>query len=135
MALGRILLGPVTDRFGTGRSVFCYLLCAFVVQTLFCIFAQPVPAVLLVSVLGFFCGPLYPSCMVELAALLPKSAHVAAISLVASVAQAVGGLLPFALGLLSARLGIGIYPFMVLVQLLTCAAMWVPFHRLRSLQD
>ncbi|KAK8006048.1 MFS general substrate transporter [Apiospora marii] len=89
MAIGRLVLGLVTEKFGVRRAVPVYVVGAVVLDVLFALSpmseSSTTPAVVLVSLIGFCLGPLFPSAIVLLVQLLPRYLHVRAVSVVALV--------------------------------------------------
>ncbi|KAF1924489.1 MFS general substrate transporter [Didymella exigua CBS 183.55] len=131
MAVGRLVLGPLTDRIGVRKATALYFALAISVETLFAILPYPVVSVVLMIVLGFLMGPLFPSGVIVLTQLLPKEFHVAAVSFVASLGQVGGALLPFGIGAVVEGLGIGVFRFAILVQSVLAMTLWIAFARLR----
>ena len=62
--------------------------------------------------------------------LLPHHLHIGAVSFVASVGEVGGALLPFALGAIADRLGIGSFQYIILAQLVITLSTWLCFPRL-----
>ncbi|KAF2017695.1 MFS general substrate transporter [Aaosphaeria arxii CBS 175.79] len=131
MAIGRLALGTVTDRIGVRRATTGYLLIAIMLELLFAVVRKPAGASnVLVALLGFFMGPMFPSGIVVLARLLPRDLHVAAVSFVASLGQVGGALLPFAIGACVQGWGIGVFVYAIIVFTSVALALWVAFSRL-----
>lgn len=135
MTIGRLVLGYPTDRIGVRRATAAYLVIALALQALFIIIKVDTVTVILMALLGFFCGPLFPSCIVCMNQLLPRELHVSAVSFVASAGQIGGAVLPFVLGALANSVGIKVYQIMVLAQLTGALAIWGFFPRLPSTLD
>lgn len=131
MAVGRLVLGPLTDRMGVRNATVLYFAMAIFVEVLFAMLPSPFIAVALMVVLGFLMGPLFPSGVIVLTQLLPKELHVAAVSFVASLGQVGGALLPFGIGAVIERLGIGVFRFAILVQSVLAMILWIAFAKLR----
>ncbi|KAJ9131825.1 MFS general substrate transporter [Pleurostoma richardsiae] len=129
MAVGRVGLGYVTDRVGIRPATVIYLLCAMASDLLFGAIDTPAASVVFMALLGFFCGPLYPSCIVRLNLLLPRALHVLAVSFVASVGQVGGALLPFGLGALAQKVGIQVFQTAIFAQLAASLLLWTLFPR------
>jgi fucose permease len=129
MALGRLGLGYVTDRIGVRRATVVYILCAMASDLLFAAIDVPAASVVLMALLGFFCGPLFPSAIVQLNLLLPRDLHVPAVSLVASFGQVGGALLPFGLGALAQKVGIQVFQAAIFAQLAASLGIWMLFPR------
>lgn len=133
MAVGRLTLGYITDRIGVRRGTVIYFLCALLLQVLFATVRTPVVSIVLMTLLGFFMGPLFPSGIVVLTGLLPGELHVAAVSFVASLGQVGGALLPFAVGAVIQGLGIGVFQYAVIVLAAVALILWIAFARLRPI--
>ncbi|KAF3053179.1 hypothetical protein E8E11_011450 [Didymella keratinophila] len=131
MAVGRLVLGPLTDRIGVRKATALYFSMAICVETLFAVLPFPVVSVVLMVVLGFLMGPLFPSGVIVLTQLLPKELHVAAVSFVASLGQVGGALLPFGIGAVVDGLGVGVFRFTILVQSVLAMILWIAFAKLR----
>lgn len=132
MAIGRLVLGFGTDRIGVRRATVLYFLCAIGFEVLFAALTSPVVSVVLMTLLGFIVGPLFPSGVVVLTRLLPKELHIAAVSFVASLGQVGGAFLPFAIGAVVQGLGIGVFRYAILVQTILALAVWVAFASVRT---
>ncbi|KAI9154859.1 Bypass of stop codon protein [Paramyrothecium foliicola] len=125
MAVGRVVLGGVTERIGLRRGVVIYLLCAMLLQVLFVLVEGRALSAVLVTSIGFLSGPLFPSCIIQLTRLLPPELHIAAVSYVASIGQVGSAILPFALGALSQWLGLHVFGIVIALQLATCLLLWM----------
>jgi fucose permease len=132
MAVGRLALGPLTDRIGVRRATVLYFILAVLTEILFVVLPHAVVSVVLMVILGFLMGPLFPSGVIVLTQLLPKELHVAAVSFVASLGQVGGALLPFGIGAVVEGLGIGVFKYAILVQSILAMLLWMVFARLRS---
>ena len=131
MAVGRLVLGPLTDRMGVRRATVLYFILAVLTEILFVVLPHAIVSVVLMVILGFLMGPLFPSGVIVLTQLLPKELHVAAVSFVASLGQVGGALLPFGIGAVVEGLGIGVFKYAILVQSVLAMLLWIVFARLR----
>lgn len=130
MAVGRLFLGIVTDKLGVRTAVIIYLSTAAVLQLLFTLVELPAVSAVIITLIGFVLGPMFPSGVVMITRLLPPDLHVGAVSFVASVGEVGGALLPFALGAIADRLGIGAFQYIILAQLIVTLCIWLCFPRL-----
>ncbi|TDZ32956.1 Bypass of stop codon protein 6 [Colletotrichum spinosum] len=138
MAVGRLLLGAVTDKLGPKRAVVVYLLFAPVLTILFIFIRVLWFSVFAMAAIGFVMGPLFPSAVVVLVNLLPKDLHVAAVSFVASLGQVGGALLPYMLGAITQVAGLEAFQYMLLVQFVVLLGIWMLSFRLsvpKELED
>jgi fucose permease len=131
MASGRLLLGHSTDRIGVRRAATIYLLLAIVLQAAFAFMRAPVEAVVLMTLLGVFMGPLFPSGVVVLTRLLPPDLHVRAVSFIVSLGQVGGAALPFGIGVFVESAGVGVFRWVILLFTILSLIVWIAFSRLR----
>lgn len=131
MAVGRLILGFVTDRLGVRRATVLFFLIATTIEVLFATFSSPVVSVILMTILGFVMGPLFPSGVVVLTRLLPAELHVAAVSFVASLGQVGGAFLPFAIGVVIQGLGIRVFRYAILAQTCLALLVWFAFAKIK----
>ncbi|POS75096.1 major facilitator superfamily transporter [Diaporthe helianthi] len=130
MAVGRLLLGLVTDKVGVRVAATVYVIIAIAAQAVVAAVDLAAVSIAAVIVVGFFLGPLFPSGIVVLARLLPKDLHVGAVSFVASVGQLGAAFGPFAMGALVQLLGIRTFQFFILALLVVALLIWLMFPRL-----
>lgn len=129
-ALGRLTLGFVTDRVGVTFAAAVYLICCMTLELGFAFVDSPLPSAVLISLLGFFMGPLFPSSIVVLTQRLPGELHIAAVSFVASVGQVGGALLPYGLGVMIELLEIRVFPVIIITQLALTFIVWIAISKL-----
>lgn len=129
MAIGRLILGHVTDRIGVRRAATMYLSCAIGLLLLFALIRSPVVSIVIMAFAGFVMGPLFPSGVVVLSELLPRELHVAAVSFVASVGQIGGAALPFGIGAVVQGLGIGVFRWVILLFACIAICAWIIFSQ------
>lgn len=130
MAVGRLLLGIVTDKVGVRVAATVYVVIAIAAQAVVAAVDLAVVSIVAVIVVGFFLGPLFPSGIVVLARLLPKDLHVGAVSFVASVGQLGAAFGPFAMGAMVQLLGIRTFQFFILALLVVALLIWLMFPKL-----
>ncbi|KAF2662440.1 MFS transporter-like protein [Lophiostoma macrostomum CBS 122681] len=132
MAVGRLTLGAVTDRIGVRKATAGYFLLTIVFEVLFAIARVPAVSMVFMTLLGLFSGPLFPSGVVVLTRLLPAELHVPAVSLVASMGQIGAAVLPFGIGAVVQRLGIGVFQFALPVFSAVSLGLWLVFCMLKG---
>lgn len=130
MAVGRLLLGIVTDKVGVRVAATVYVVIAIAAQAVVAAVDVAAVSIVAVIVVGFLLGPLFPSAIVVLARLLPKDLHVGAVSFVASVGQLGAAFGPFAMGAVVQFLGIRMFQFFILALLVVALLIWLMFPRL-----
>ncbi|KAI0383976.1 MFS general substrate transporter [Hypomontagnella monticulosa] len=129
-AAGRLTLSVVTERIGVRTATIAYLIAALAFEALFTAVHIPIFSTIIITLLGYCLGPLFPSGVFMMTRLLPKELHVGAISFVVLIGQVGGALLPFALGALADRLGIQVFQVVVFAQLVVTLLLWLAFPRL-----
>ncbi|OTB18247.1 hypothetical protein K445DRAFT_315039 [Daldinia sp. EC12] len=129
-AAGRLLLGVVTDKVGVRVATTAYLVAALAFEILFAAVHIPALSTILIALLGFCLGPLFPAGVVMMTRHLPRELHVGAISFVVLIGQVGGALLPFALGALADTLGIQVFQIVVFAQLTVTLLIWFTFPTL-----
>ncbi|XXG94520.1 hypothetical protein Hte_000777 [Hypoxylon texense] len=129
-AAGRLTLGVVTQKFGVRPATIAYLITALVFEALFTAIHIPEVSTVMITLLGFCLGPLFPSGVLMVTRLLPRELHVGAISFAVLIGQVGGALLPFALGALADTLGIQVFQAVVFAQLVVTLLIWLAFPRL-----
>ncbi|KAH6662624.1 MFS transporter-like protein, partial [Plectosphaerella plurivora] len=127
MAVGRLILGPVTERVGIRRAVPVYLIITMLTGVVFALVKNTAVSILLLATIGAFCGPLFPSSIVFLASAIPSSIHVAAVSFVSSVGQVGGAGLPALIGIISEAVGIRAFQTVIMAQLAITLVLWLLF--------
>ncbi|KAH8200941.1 hypothetical protein TruAng_004879 [Truncatella angustata] len=135
MAVGRLSLGILTDRLGVRLAIMIYLSTAAILQALFALVELPAVSAAIITIIGFLLGPMFPSGVVMITRLLPTHLHVGAVSFVAALGEVGGALLPFALGAIADRLGIGAFQYIILAQLIVTLLIWMCFPRLPPKTD
>ncbi|KAI4867826.1 MFS general substrate transporter [Hypoxylon rubiginosum] len=129
-AAGRLTLGVVTQKIGVRPATIAYLVAALAFEALFAAIHIPEVSTVMITLLGFCLGPLFPSGVFMVTRLLPRESHVGAISFAVLIGQIGGALLPFALGALADTLGIQVFQAVVFAQLVMTLLIWLAFPRL-----
>lgn len=132
MAIGRVCLGPVTDRLGVVKAVIGYMLCVLALELSLAASKSISVSVTLMGALGFLMGPLFPSGVVLLTRHLPSELHVQTVSTVASVGQIGAALLPGGIGVLMQAVGMAAFPFALAAFSGVTLGFWVVFSMLRK---
>ncbi|EIT76160.1 bypass of stop codon protein, putative [Aspergillus oryzae 100-8] len=111
---GRVVLGFVTARLGEKLSVQIYISCAIVCALIVWLVPNFYVSAVVVSIQGFFLGPLFPCVVAVITKLLPKHLHVAAVGFVAAFGGAGAAVLPFVAGGIAQGTGVkSLLPFVV----------------------
>ena len=85
LTLGRVTLGFITPKIGERLAVSVYLLLSLGLELLFWLVPNFIVSAVMVALLGFFLGPLFPATIVAATKLLPKHLHVSAIGFSAAL--------------------------------------------------
>lgn len=132
MAIGRVCLGPVTDRLGVVKAVIGYILCVLASELLLAGSKSITISIVLMGAMGFLMGPLYPSGVVLLTRHLPDELQVQTVSTVASVGQIGAALLPGVIGVLMQTVGMSAFPFALAAFSGVTLGCWGVFSMLRK---
>lgn len=130
MTFGRLTLGPVTEKFGLGKSVSAYITLATVSQILFKLTPDAKLSLGFIGTNGFFLGPMYPSGIILLAKKVSTQAKVGAVAAAGAMGQVGGALAPLAIGFLADSFGIGRMLDVILGLSFVLLTMWLAFCRL-----
>lgn len=61
LTLGRLVLADISHRLGERRMVFAYIILALIAQLIFTLVPNIIANAVMISLLGFFLGPLFPT--------------------------------------------------------------------------
>ncbi|KAH0612341.1 uncharacterized protein H6S33_010393 [Morchella sextelata] len=131
LTVGRLVLADITHRFGERRMVMFYVLLSVVVQLIFWFVPSLVTSAVMISLLGFLLGPLFPTGISVLTKLLPRELHTAAVSFSATMGQAGSAAFPFMTGAIAAGSGVGVLQPVLVGLLAGMAGLWVLLPRTR----
>lgn len=132
MTLGRLSLGPVTERYGLERCMIAYITISTTLQTLFKFTSNAIVSLVFLGANGICLGPIFPSGIILVARKVSPQSNVSAIATVNGMGQIGGALAPLAIGLLADRFGIGRMLDVVLGLSLVLLGIWLAFCRLPS---
>jgi fucose permease len=127
ITVGRFVLGFVTARLfkSEKHAVAVYLLCSVALQLLFWLVPNFFVSAVMVGLLGFFLGPMFPAAVVALTKLLPKGLHVAAVGFAAAFGASGACVLPFAVGAIANAKGVKVLQPIILAALVLCLTVWL----------
>ncbi|RFU73933.1 major facilitator superfamily transporter [Trichoderma arundinaceum] len=132
MALGRAVLGFVTERFGERLCLAIYLGICLGLQLLFWLVPQFVVSAVAVAFLGFFLGPMFPGAVMVTAKLLPKRIHVSAIGFAMAMGGTGGTVFPFIIGAIASHKGVSVLQPIILALIVVISAVWLSFPRIKK---
>lgn len=132
VTVGRLVLGFVTARlFPTEKhAVATYLVLCIGLQLLFWLVPSFMVSAVMIGLLGFFIGPLFPAAIVALTKLLPKRLHVAAVGFAAALGASGATILPFAVGAIANVKGVRVLQPIVLALFAVTFVVWISIPRL-----
>lgn len=107
MSIGRLALGPITERLGVGNAVSLYISLAITFQLLLKWISNVAFSLCCLGIIGFVLGPMYPSGIVLLAEKVSSRDKIGAVAAAASAGQLGGALAPLAIGVIADSFGIG----------------------------
>ncbi|KAI5459001.1 major facilitator superfamily domain-containing protein [Mariannaea sp. PMI_226] len=131
-ALGRAVLGFVTERFGERLCITIYLLLCVALQLLFWLVPQFVVSAVTVAFLGFFLGPMFPGAVMMTTKLLPKHIHISSIGFAMAIGGTGGTVFPFAIGAIAAKKSVSVLQPIILALIVVLLAVWLSFPRLKK---
>jgi fucose permease len=124
LTAGRILLADITFRLGERRMIFVYLALALAVQLVFWFVPSLIANAVMISLLGFFIGPFFPTGISIGTKLLPKELHVGAIGFMSTIGQAGSAAFPFLTGAVAAKVGVKVLQPVLVGLLAGQALLW-----------
>lgn len=131
-AVGRALLGFVTERFGERLCIAIYLACGMALQLVFWLVPRWLVSSVAVALVGVFLGPMFPGCVMMAAKLLPKHLHVSAIGFGMAMGGVGGAVFPFVIGAIAATRGVQVLQPIILALLVVMAILWLLFPRIKK---
>ncbi|KAK2738501.1 hypothetical protein FQN57_007016 [Myotisia sp. PD_48] len=125
--VGRIVLGFATPRLfkSEKHAVIVYLGCTIALELMFWLIPQFYVSAVMISLVGFFLGPLFPCAIVAATRLLPKHLHVSAIGFAAAIGASGSTTFPFAVGAIAQARGVWILQPFILGILVACLGIWL----------
>ena len=131
MAVGRLCLGFVTERFGERLSVCCYLALSIALELVFWLVPSFRVSAVAVAVLGFFLGPIFPASITMATKLFPKHLQVSALGFSMAIGGAGGTVFPFAIGAIAASQGVNVLQPIILSLIVVLGIIWLCLPRPR----
>lgn len=125
LTLGRVILGFVTGRIGEKLAITGYLILAIVLEILYWLVPNFIAAVVFVTLMGFFLGPLFPAAVVVAMKLLPAEHHVSAIGFAAALGGGGAAVFPYAVGAIAQEHGVAVLQPFVLGILVFIGITWL----------
>jgi fucose permease len=134
ITVGRVILGFVTPRFfpTEKHATATYLVASIILELLFWLIPNFIVSAVMVSLLGFFLGPLFPAAIIAATKLLPRQLHVSAIGFAAALGAAGATILPFAVGAIAEVKGVQVLNPIAVAMIAACLAVWLCFPSMRN---
>ncbi|KAF2804813.1 MFS general substrate transporter [Mytilinidion resinicola] len=129
ITVGRIVLGFVTPKLGEKLAISIYLPIAMAFELLFWLVPQFYVSAVVVSLQGFFLGPMFPAAVVAATKLLPRHLHVSAIGFAAAFGGSGAAIFPFAVGAIAEARGVKVLQPIILALLGAILVVWVGLPR------
>ncbi|PMD54818.1 MFS general substrate transporter [Hyaloscypha bicolor E] len=124
MTVGRLFLSFLTARLGEFCSVLLYLGIAVVLELIFWLVPSLVTSAVTVALLGVVMGPMFPTAIVLVTKLLPRSLHVGTIGFGTAFGGSGGAVFPFIVGAIAQKKGVKTLQPIILALLAAIAALW-----------
>lgn len=131
-ALGRMVLGFVTERFGERLCITIYLACSIALHLVFWLVPRFVVSAIAVSLVGFFIGPMFPGAIMITAKLLPKHIHVSAMGFAMALGGTGGTIFPFVIGAIANGSGVWVMQPFILALFVVLAITWLLYPRIEG---
>ena len=130
--VGRAGLGWVTERFGERRCVSIYLVLAVALQLVFWLVPHFIVSAVSAGLLGMFLGPMFPSCIIMAAKLLPSHLHVSSLGFSTAIGGTGGAIAPFIVGAIAEAKGLQVLQPIVIALLGLLIIVWLCFPRVKE---
>lgn len=129
VTVGRLALGLVNEWLGERLAISLYLVTSVGIQLVFWLVPSFVLSAVMVALLGFFTGPLFPGAIVVGARLLPKHLHTPGIGFASAFAGGGGSILPFVAGAIAGPHGVKTLQPFILALLVAITVFWMLLPR------
>lgn len=129
MTVGRLFLGFVTGRIGEYRATLIYLFLAATLELIFWLVPNLVVSGIAVAFLGMFMGPMFPTAIVFVTKLLPRSLHVGTIGFATAFGGSGGAVFPFIVGAIAQAKGIKTLQPVILALIGAISVLWILIPR------
>jgi len=129
MTVGRLFLSFLTSRLGEFYSVLLYLFLAVILELVFWLVPSLITSAIAVALLGMVMGPMFPTAIVLVTKLLPRSLHVGTIGFGTAFGGSGGAVFPFLVGAIAQRKGVKTLQPIILALLVVIAGLWVCMPR------
>ncbi|KAI9269146.1 major facilitator superfamily domain-containing protein [Phascolomyces articulosus] len=125
LAVGRIILGYLCERYGEKQMItLCTLLTVIVLAILWIVADVVIDSIAIISI-GFLLGPMFPSTISLASKILPRNMHATSIGFMAGTGAGGAALFPFITGQVAGKFGILSMPGVCLVMAVTMQILWM----------
>lgn len=125
LTIGRVVLGFVTGRVGEKLAITGYLIIAIVLLVLYWTVPHFIAAIVFVTLMGFFFGPLFPAAIVVVMKLLPVEHHISAVGFSAALGGGGAAIFPYAVGAIAQSHGVQVLQPFVLAIMVWLMITWL----------
>ncbi|KAE9367297.1 MFS transporter-like protein [Stipitochalara longipes BDJ] len=129
MTVGRLGLSFLTSRLGEFYAVLLYLFLAVLLELIFWLVPSLITSAVTVALLGAVMGPMFPTAIVLVTKLLPRSLHVGTIGFGTAFGGSGGAVFPFIVGAIAQKKGVKTLQPVILALLVVIAGLWVCMPR------
>ncbi|KAH7418970.1 MFS transporter [Cadophora sp. MPI-SDFR-AT-0126] len=130
LTFGRVVVGFLIPVFGNRKGVITICLIITILSHLvFTLRSDLATSAVVVPLLGFSLGPLFPEAVILQTKLIDRSLHVAAVGFACALGSAGGCVFPFLVGVIANTYGIQMLLPVVMVMLLLCLTCWLLLPR------
>ncbi|KAH8175285.1 major facilitator superfamily protein [Sarocladium implicatum] len=125
LTIGRVVLGFITGRIGEKLAITGYLLLSTILLILYWLVPHFIAAIVFVTLMGFFFGPLFPAAIVAVTKLLPIEHHISAVGFSAALGGGGAAVFPYAVGAIAQSHGVQVLQPFVLAILIWLGITWL----------
>lgn len=119
----------MTTQKGVRLAISYYLAISVAIQLIFWLVPSYLVSAVMVALLGFFTGPLFPGAIVVGAKLLPKHLHTPGIGFASAFAGGGASILPFVAGAIAGPHGVKTLQPFILALLVAITVFWLLLPR------
>ncbi|KAH8892602.1 MFS general substrate transporter [Thozetella sp. PMI_491] len=129
MTAGRLFLSVITSRLGEFKSMVLYIGLTIAFELVFWLVPNLIVTAVSAAIMGVLMGPMFPTAVVLITKVLPRSLHVGTIGFATAFGGSGGAILPFVVGALAQAKGVeSLQPF-ILAVLVALGLLWASLSR------
>ncbi|RPA82476.1 MFS transporter [Ascobolus immersus RN42] len=135
LTLSRLLLPPLTHRWGEKLMVSIYMAISTVFLLVFWLVPNIVANAVALSIIGFFLGPVFATGVSVATKLIAKERVSGSLALIFVLGQAGGSLFPFLTGVIAGRAGVAVLQPIALGLIVASGVVWVMLPKVEVKRD